>query len=173
MDRGLWPLPWHVPSIPTAGPPSPRQPNKNKRCLTHLPQRRCMHAVPSLLLPKADANLWPSRYFRQSCPSMLVISWCLGARGKAECFPAPNPMVTFTALAPNAHPVTLSSGLPSGFLVHLPVGGERFSPVIATCFINRMNDTWHNDMWHFWGLFPHFHQSLGNWHGTAAHALAA
>lgn len=62
-----------------------------------------MLAWPFLILSKDGANLCPSQYFHQTCPSVLTISWCLVHREKqlVRRVNASNLVVTLAVLSPN------------------------------------------------------------------------
>lgn len=51
MDQGIRPLPWFVPNVPTAGPLSPWQQNKNKGCWTRYRRGSACVAL-SVLFPQ-------------------------------------------------------------------------------------------------------------------------
>lgn len=109
MDGGVWPLPWCVPDIPTAGPLSPGQQNKNKSSLTHYRRGSASVAFSvsfhQKMIQTCDLHIFPANL--SVSVDDFMVSGCTGKGRVLPCLlslvrllDASDPLMTFTVFSP-------------------------------------------------------------------------
>lgn len=157
MDQGIRPLPWFVPKVPTAGPLSPWQQNKNKGCWTRYRRGSACVAL-SVLFPQnmtqiCDLHAFSIKPVGQCGRSHGI--WVHRERQGASCLillvrppNASDPLVASAACGP-ARPVSPPSAAALSSDFSLPFPGPPPGPLLPVPSV-----------------------CLGSWRGPVSHVVS-